>query len=827
MHEYFKKTASPGKFSEAFKAGMEAQHSTHSGNWDRNPLVAAMLEIKLSLTGHPLDQTTYDTLGMWDRICGGAANIAITPLDHTGAGPAGYRVPTSKQWDPESDTYGDGDVPVTDFSPVVAYGSLEMLRSMRLSEISSCPSGLGHEDALTNQYCENGQEYLVNEMLSRAAYSPFSLQRDVWCNPHSQLTIEQTVGNPEYFDEPLYDTGVQDRFKINNLVVKALERGEEDIEDKAWVKRSLRSWVYVTSSADKQFRAGMYRLIDLPVFRDQPCSTLPNVQCGGGVAFKNVDVAPPIDLPPAILDLWNSQGFRTRTVTTNDDVRLNAAAALVDGIGSAIAWRNGREAVVKYRCSSLFDSAFGFSECERSPYQWDSARPQCSSEQLQLRSNPTFYGSSHWLFRLDPSIASPSPPPPPPNPNPPPAPPSPHPPPSPPRVYTQAEVMADVRKAEEAVCTSVYYLSQTTRCERLAISLTQRWLMTFQSPPSSPPVDLLSMRPPPSPPPSPSMPSGFNFVDPYSATLSTFRMPPQLPAGQEIDAVGFYAANRSTLANLLSTVEHGHRACLAGSPLACASGSMPHTCLNGDRRCGTGEENAKDPYVDFKFRIPDGEYLWGLKIALPVNEQLTSLFVGPKRVEVFAHRNRPLPCAEGNDEVVGPPQDHKLTIVCQPPTFTDQQIHDLSEADRVRITLLGEFRQVWLRDFQVIARTIKEATDEAAPSPPPPPPPLLPDQPASPPSPPDGKACNHFGHLNFAKDVKYRAKHEPCGLTKEECCTHKRKAEDEGAGAYMIDDAGCCTVVFFEPAGTLFDEVAVYTDSSVDNSWRLDSGIGV
>ena len=209
MHEYFKKTVSPGKLSEAYKAGMESQHSTHSGNWDRNALVAAMLEIKLSMTGHPLDQSTYDTLGLWDRICGGAANIAITPLDHTGAGPAGYRVPTSKQWDPEFETYEDGDVAITEFSPIVAYGSLEMLRSMRLSQLNSCPSGLGHEDALTNQYCENGQEYLVNEMLSRAAYSPFSLQRDVWCNPHSHLTIEQTVGNPEYFDEPLYDTGVK------------------------------------------------------------------------------------------------------------------------------------------------------------------------------------------------------------------------------------------------------------------------------------------------------------------------------------------------------------------------------------------------------------------------------------------------------------------------------------------------------------------------------------------------------------------------------------------------------------------------------------------
>ena len=201
MHKYFGTVSSPGKFSEAYKTGMETQHSTHSGNWDRNPLVAAMLEIKLSMTGHPLDKTTFDTLTLWDRICGGATNVAITPLDHTGDGPAGYRVPTSDQWDPDFATYSDGDVPITDFSPLVGFGSLEMLRSMRMKNMLSCPEDLSPSDALMHQYCNDGQDYLANDMLTRQQYAPYSLQSDVWCNPHASLTIEQTVGNPEYFDE--------------------------------------------------------------------------------------------------------------------------------------------------------------------------------------------------------------------------------------------------------------------------------------------------------------------------------------------------------------------------------------------------------------------------------------------------------------------------------------------------------------------------------------------------------------------------------------------------------------------------------------------------
>lgn len=151
-------------------------------------------------------------------------------------------------------------------------------------------------------------------------------------------------------------------------MVKALERGEENIEDNAWVKRSLRSWVYVTSSADRKIRAGMYRLIDLPLFREQPCSTLPNVQCGAGASFKEVANSVPTDLPPAVLEIWQQQNFGVRTITTDDDVRLNTAAALVDGIGSAIAWKNGREAVVMYRCSELMDKTFGYNPCEVCKY---------------------------------------------------------------------------------------------------------------------------------------------------------------------------------------------------------------------------------------------------------------------------------------------------------------------------------------------------------------------------------------------------------------------------------------------------------------------------
>ena len=832
MHSYFASYNSPGRLSEAYKAGMETQHASHSGKWDRNPLVAAMLEIKLSMTGHALDKSNYNTLTLYDRICGGAANIAITDKDHTGTGPAGYRVPTNREWDPNLDTYGTGDVPITDFAPVVAYGSLETLRSMRMASLNSCPDNLSPADGLVYQYCQNDQGYLADEMFTRACYAPFALQRDVWCDPHKHLSIEQSVGNPEYFDEELYDTSVRDQWSLNDLVVQAGLRNEENIADKAWVKRSLRSWVYITSSSDRNIRAGMYRLIDIPLFREQSCSSMPNVQCSKGVAFTEIEnPLPDTGVSDLYRETWLQENFYYRTVRTDEIVRINAQLPLVDGLGTAVAWRNGREALPMYRCNSALAAYLGSDPCEHTPFQTP-ARAQCSTSDLTLQSRPTIYGAKHWFTRLAP-VPSPSPPPPPPNPRPPPAPPSPHPPPSPPYKYSQLEVMASIRQAEERVCTSVYYLSQTTRCERLAVELTQRWLMDFMSPPALPPLSGISPSPPPLAPPSPSLPSGFAYVTNYGATLSTFRMPAALPVGEVLDTFGFYSADLATLRTTLASTPALVRACVPNAPLACVSGSLDSQCLNGGRRCDTSAANAEAPWVEVRFKLSDASYLWGIKLVLPRNTQLAERIVGTKRIEVWGIRDEPLPCVEGNNEIVGLPNDESwaITIVCHPPTATDAQLYALSGAYRIRLTLTGTFRQVWLQDVIPMERPLTEAQVRTAPSPPPPkpgsppnsPPPPL--EPASGEPPPPPAACTHYANTWLGTGVSHRLTHEPCGLTKEECCRHKQEHEPDGAGAYQIDDAGCCSLIYFD-AGVELNGVAVTVDTARDGAWLATSGTG-
>jgi hypothetical protein len=232
--------------------------------------------------------------------------------------------------------------------------------------------------------------------------------------------------------------------------------------------------------------------------------------------------------------------------------------------------------------------------------------------------------------------------------------------------------------------------------------------------------------------------------------------------------------------------------------------------------------------VEVRFKMPDRHYLWGIEIKHVRNEQLSNLFVGPKKIEVFGIRDEPLPCAEGNDEIVGIDMDTwQNQIVCHPPDATDSQIYALGGAYRIKLTLEGPFRQVWLESVSAIARPILAVGDIfPAPSPPPPKPELPPNQPHPPPSPPDGGACTFFPHKFLDSSVTdYKVHHEPCGISKEECCTHFQKQKVNGATLFTIGDSGCCNV-YFHGGGLTAATVPVYHDDAKDGHWLSDSGLG-
>jgi hypothetical protein len=732
------------------------------------------------------------------------------------------------------------------------------------------------------------------------------------------------VGNPQRFEDELLDTELKERFLINKMVVPATDRGEENI-DLDWTTKSLRGWVFVTSSADPHVRAGMYRLIDLQLFRAESCSALPNAQCSANTDYvqrspafngnpfnivPNIPFMVPRDggvdnparteensffVPPEVLDgiidAVNDGSVRLEDVpeglrrvvedAMSDDlegqdrqdafvqrerrlglmtkfnpfqtylqrrsrspfgrykrkgslrknrqgrqsivytkVYLNQEKQYADGLNGASHWRTGKEALLAHRCNRLVATHLGADPCNHAPYSALTSLG-CTGENLMLESDPTGseYGAAHWLFRLE-ITPSPSPPPPPPDPPPPPPPPSPLLPPSPPEPLRQDVVMAELRLAEEEVCTTVYFLSQTTRCERLASALTKQYLMQFTNPPLPPPIVGTSPSPPPPSPPMPSLPAELNIVLPTFAMPSTMRYPSFPPAGTPVDPHGFYyASSELDLQSRLRTFQLGALACVppfSDEQIACATGSLADQCINGVRRCGTDEENAQDPFIEFQFTITQDSYLWALRFTLPRNEQLATLFVGTKRVELFGARNTPIPCYEGDAEVATLPADYTVTMTCASPTASDDDLIALGTVWRARLTLTGSYRQVWLakeKGIEIIERPLSAAEVTVLAHPP---------SPTQPPPPPGtGSVSCLFVALSFIDNESEieRLQHEPCGQTHDQCCA---SSHEHLATAYEIDDVGCCKLIFMKPLTMV--SLASFTKYG---SWSNRAGTGL
>ena len=376
--------------------------------------------------------------------------------------------------------------------------------------------------------------------------------------------------------------------------------------------------------------------------------------------------------------------------------------------------------------------------------------------------------------------------------------------------------MVSIRTAEEQVCTSVYYLSQTTRCEQLALDLTERLLIHFSPPPSPPPAEPVAPRLPP-PPPFPAMPVGLQLLQLSSVTLSTMRLP--LLRLNDADTIDGYYTNNAALSTAIGAESMGSRACVSASaPLGCITATLPDRCLNGERRCGEAFENARDPTLDASFKPHIGYYLWGVRLSLPQNQQLAELLVGTKKLELFGPGGTPIPCQEGNNEVVGAPIDRKIDVICQAPTATDDDIHRLATVERVRLTLTGQFRQIWLASLQPIVRLLADAdVDKAQP----PPPNVNPRPPPSPPGQVDASCTFQAGvHLVDRDNVlgsTVTATHEPCGLDATACCNH---ADEHGAQGFDLDDSGCCTLLYYSTAPT------VQASTALTGRWSASAGFG-
>jgi hypothetical protein len=865
LFNFMKDYTSPGRASKGYTSGHEEQRVDHTSPWDRNAFLYAMTEVELSMGfGRDYSRLTFDrnedgtftALEMYDEICG----FGNADAD----GPAGWRVAhktydksemlgfhyrgdfvpmppyfpeagadTTSVWPEQTAADVLHGTDVASFAPIVAYGSLESLQSMRMAELNACQEGFATEDIEVALGCPEGGKgfaamygsapHFRRSLSHRATHSPFAMQRDVWCNPDAAMSVESAVGNPLMHQLDLYDTPLKDSDYIHHYRVVASDRGEEFI-DGTYKQHNLNSWVFVTSSGDQDIRAGMYRLSDLPVFRTTHCEDLPKVQC-------SLSPPPVKQQNPMFMD-WAAKGgpfFNIPPPEPHVYVQLNdnreilsMGAELTDAAGTGVhsSFVNGREGIVLHRCSAQVAAALGYDNCHKAPYAGTAAsgplaNDGCYTGDLKLLSDPTRYSTSHFYNRLGPA-PSPSPPPPPPEPKPPPPPPSPSPSPSPPQILSSSEAMVSIRTAEEQVCTSVYYLSQTTRCEQLALDLTERLLIHWSPPPSPPPAEPVAPRLPP-PPPFPSIPEGLELLQLSSVTLSTMRMP--LLRLNDADTIDGYYTNNAALSTAIGAQAMGTRACVsASSPLGCITATLPERCLNGERRCGEVDENGLNPTLDAYFKVPASQYVWGVRLSLPQNQQLAELLVGTKTLELFGPGATPIPCQEGGNEVVGVPVDRQIDIICQAPTATDDDIRRLATVERLRLTLTGQYRQVWLASVQPILRLLSSADlDKTQP----PPPNVNPRPPPSPPGPVDAlctfQAGVHLVDRDTVLESTVTATHEPCGLDATACCNH---ADEHGAQAFDLDDSGCCTLLYYSTAP------AVQASTALTGRWSASAGFG-
>ena len=726
-----------------------------------------MLEIKLSLDKDSLADVPYSTLTLFDTICGG--------------GVGGHRVPTDAG--PHATYLFKPGFEIDTFAPIVMYGSLESVRSVYMATMDDCARTFAPEDMSRHVYCTmqdargSRMSYLRLENQQRSNLAPFRMQRDRLCSADWQISIEDLLAKPPQFSGPLYDTPQNDPAAVNQWIVPAWARGEEVINLRT-MQLSLRSFVYITSSSDPSIRPGMHRLIDLPVFGNENCNLLPGVNCGGPGTYI------PINQGPALLAAYES--------TTN--------------------YVPGRKIVSTIRCSQLVSDFTGQS-CNRVPYV--NSGSSCFAGDLLLLSEPKLYSSRVWLASLVAPLPSPpplSPSPPPPNP----APPTPRNPPLPPYVQSQKELMEYVRSVEEQACTSVYYLTTSTRCERLAVALTRSVLYDPYLPPLPPPAQPVTLSPPPPfSPPFPSKPPSITETPVASSRLSSVRIPLSthtLASGQRdlLFDDGYYIA-QSDVASLKSTLAIADQRRLvrctswqASAPLPCATPALESNCMSSIRHCGTLEENSYRPSMQLMFSgtpASRGNRLWGFEIELPQNEELASLFfkstenVGGQgyEVKVLQSDGSPVPCQSSTAQVLSSiggsvPSNRMVQHVCAAGDSSDQDIYALGEALRLEITLSGQYRQLWIRSVMVMEVALASA--QLPPRPPRPPP--LPQLPPTPPKQPP-HTCYFLSHVFFvSKSIVVK---EPCGMTQQQCCDAAHAYQQGAVNAYEMDDAGCCLLI--------------------------------
>jgi hypothetical protein len=684
------------------------------------------------------------------------------------------------------------------------------------------------KSALNMQFSTGqGRKHFENDRLALESNQIYTMLKMI-CSPEHSLTIEEMMGDPPPFESPdgdAFDSST--KFSYNDLSAPASLRGNGDFDreysqsddspagDLTYRERSLQSWVYVTSSHDPEnVLPGWHRLAELKAWPDLDCDEIKDQTCGfsrisgqgsstSWVGFSQIGSAVNSFFTKGLQNAFASLfGRRLQSV---EYFRINKGV----NERAVTEYRTGTEALLRARCSTYLQQKGvpGARKCSGSGTAWYARKSYsrgCTDERLELVKKARFRSVSSYVSRFYP----PTPPPRPPPSQPPPAPPAPPPPspsPSPPSFASRNDALDFAKRVQTDFCDSVYLVSAESRCNALAIEMHTRFeLGDFSwNPPSLPPLAPNIQPPPPPPsPPSPSPPKSeqgkIQLVPIYHAQLSTFYSQNGSQFTPASDDHSQLAACTDSLRDL-------------GAPLPCRTGGNPINCLDGERPCGDGYENTLRPFIELDFEEYNAgrSYLFAIHLKLPPQEELGRLLFHPDpeyggdtqanrgwELTAYDETHNPLPvqCQPWNEGSTVSEHTEGLRDVthgCLPALATSQDYEVMSRARFLKITLIGEYRQILVDNIEVYFRKIQTK------APLPPPSPLaIPPSPPAPPDPPAVPPPSAFTfHSNLAYDgwEAYIVEREPCGFNSYVC---GRLAEQAyGANAFTLSASGCCALL--------------------------------
>ena len=361
------------------------------------------------------------------------------------------------------------------------------------------------------------------------------------------------------------------------------------------------------------------------------------------------------------------------------------------------------------------------------------------------------------------------------------------------------------------------------------------------SPPPPPPISefvFVAARAPPPSPPRPRLPAAevarIVYQDPVAVSLSTYFI-----GGVETDSetASTQTGNTMALDNVANDTREevlqkvtwdiapmqwaqcSEALTAQGAVLPCRTSDYPQRCINGFEQCGTTWENMHTPWIELNLRegkpADRNYYFFALEVSLPTDSELGKLFFQTAqgvsedrgdvtnrfyKIEVFDVDHNPLvtqckPYFEQSVDFYTAGMSY-FQYVCLDALAEDDAYVAMRNVYYVRLTLLGEYRMIWLTGMRVLWRTM-DALPPA--SPPPPPMPPVPPQPTAPPDPPPfTHECHEYadpslGALRSFGGAYAVAFKEPCGLTTVACCA--LAYDHNQTAAWHLSPSGCCTLL--------------------------------